>query len=373
VGALFRRFSNFLFFKKITLARWQLNTFSVIMLSLGFVLGTYAMITELIPRLMALDETSFVLGKEADTELTAGSGTGVVISTEEVTLGRDEQWFDLGWSHKKQLTVKNLSAETLSPGTPVQVTINTKELYDASKLQNDCDDLRLVHFAEETHTELTRSFHKASGTTNCSDSTATTVTFPITTELGTGATGDYWLYYNNPGASNPGFGDDGYNIGDAQATIVCPFNGSTTCVDGETPSTATGAIRYGTGSALSFDGKDDYVSPNYSGSLPQVTIEMWMKIKFNNGGGWGLSGRARHCNNMGSSVVNNGFGQGWGTLNFFVRNLNAGTNTCVGTNTQVALPSINQWHHIAGVFATTFSETIGGQWYTIGFRCASDL
>jgi len=28
---------------------------------------------------------------------------------------------------------------------------------------------------------------------------------------------------------------------------------------------------------------------------------------------------------------------------------------------------------IAGVFATTFSETIGGQWYTIGFRCASDL
>ncbi|HRN71359.1 MAG TPA: hypothetical protein PLS49_09360, partial [Candidatus Woesebacteria bacterium] len=274
-----KQISKFLFFKKITLARWQLNTFTVMMLSLGFVLGTYAMVMELVPILRALDETSYTLVEGGDSELTSGSGTDVVISASAVSLGKDDNWYDMGWNLKKQLTVKNLSSVTLPANTPIQVTLNTKELFDASNLQNDCDDLRIIYSTGVgTHTELTRSYYKASGATDCSDSTATVVTLPIQAELTAGATsGNYYLYYKNSGATNPGFGDNGYNIGDAEATMVCPFNGTTTCVDGETPSTATGALRYSGGGALSFDGNNDNVSVNVSKTgRNAITMEGWM-------------------------------------------------------------------------------------------------
>lgn len=275
------KLNKFLFFKKITLARWQFNTFTVMILSLGFVLGTYAMVTELVPRLMALDETSYTLTQGGDSELTAGSGTDVVISATAVSLGKDDNWFDMGWNLKKQLTVKNLSAVTLPANTPIQVTINTKELFDASNLQNDCDDLRIIYSTGVgSHTELTRSYYKASGATDCSDSTATVVTFPIQAEMTTGATsGNYYLYYKNPGATNPGFGDNGYNIGDAEATMVCPFNGTTTCIDGETPSAQGGALRYSGGSSLSFDGSDDYVNSTTFSHGDELSISIWFKGK----------------------------------------------------------------------------------------------
>ncbi|HRO65210.1 MAG TPA: hypothetical protein PKU78_03245, partial [Candidatus Dojkabacteria bacterium] len=132
------------------------------MLSLGFVLGTYAMVMELVPILRALDETSYTLVQGGDGELTSGSGTDVVISASAVSLGKDDNWFDMGWNLKRQLTIKNLSAITLPSNTPIQLTLNTKELFDASNIQNDCDDLRVIYSTGVgNHTELARSYYKA--------------------------------------------------------------------------------------------------------------------------------------------------------------------------------------------------------------------
>lgn len=340
-----KQISKFLFFKKITLARWQLNTFSVMMLSLGFILGTYAMVTELVPRLMALDETTYTVEQAGDSELTLGSGTGVDISATEVKLGIDDNWFNLGWNFKKQLTVKNLSAVTLSTNTPIQLTLNTKELYDATKLQNDCDDLRIVHYTGSgAHTELTRSFYKANGSTNCSDSTATVVTFPIQEEMIAGASsGNYYLYYNNSGASNPGFGDDGYNIGSAEATLICPFNGTTTCVDGETPSTATGAIRYAGGSAISFDGVNDTVigpsiqslvgTPNASA----FTVEGWFNFE--------SIPSSPDTYLFATDNYNNTFGIGFTWAQIRLR--------ADSTVLECSTPSLNTWTHIAASYDGT--------------------
>jgi len=340
-----KKISTFLFFKKITLARWQLNIFSVFMLSLGFVIGTYAMVTELVPILRALDETSFTVEQAGDSELTSGTGVGVDISATEVKLGKDDNWYDMGWNLKKQLTVKNLSAVTLPANTPIQVTINTKELFDASDLQNDCDDLRIVHYTGTgAHTELTRSFYKANGATNCSDSTATVVTFPIQAEMIAGASsGNYYLYYNNAGASNPGFGDNGYNIGSAEATMVCPLNGSTTCVDGETPSTATGALRFSGGSAIETDGAWDNPDKITGPTLPSVsqyTIEFFIK---NNGnfnsyagvyGGWG----GFDSNDINSHGYSPGMLLNPGSLGMFNPNVDL---------------SDGQWKHLAFVYDGT--------------------
>ncbi|HRN86330.1 MAG TPA: fibronectin type III domain-containing protein [Candidatus Dojkabacteria bacterium] len=312
------------------------------MLSLGFVLGTYAMVMELVPILRALDETSYTLVQGGDGELTSGSGTDVVISASAVSLGKDDNWFDMGWNLKRQLTIKNLSAITLPSNTPIQLTLNTKELFDASNIQNDCDDLRVIYSTGVgNHTELARSYYKASGATDCSDSTATVVTFPIQAELTAGATSsNYYLYYKNSGATNPGFGDNGYNIGDAEATMVCPFNGSTTCVDGETPSTATGALRFSGGSAIETDGAWDNPDKITGPTLPSVsqyTIEFFVK---NNGnfnsyagiyGGWG---------GFDANDINTG-----GSVNGML--LNPGSLGLIGLTVN---HSSGQWVHLAFVY-----------------------
>jgi hypothetical protein len=74
------------------------------------------------------------------------------------------------------------------------------------------------------------------------------------------------------------------SVGTNQATYVCPFNETTTCVDSKTPSTSTGAIRYSGGrSAISFDGVDDHivVSDPANGDLDlgtsDITYSVWFK------------------------------------------------------------------------------------------------
>jgi hypothetical protein len=56
--------------------------------------------------------------------------------------------------------------------------------------------------------------------------------------------------------SDPSFIDSGtsvYNVSSTNSTLACPLNGSSTCVNGDTPTIQAGAIRYSSsGSALSF-------------------------------------------------------------------------------------------------------------------------
>jgi|GEM_PF-2197953 len=66
------------------------------------------------------------------------------------------------------------------------------------------------------------------------------------------------------------------------ALLVCPFDGSTTCANAETPSTETGALRYqGNNTAIELDGSDDYVTSggNFGSSATKVTVEAWIYLK----------------------------------------------------------------------------------------------
>jgi len=221
------------------------------------------------------------------------NGGLVAVLSSEVRIATSSAWLDGAYLYKKTITLKNLSGQNLTASASAQVVVNTKELYDAGKLQNDCDDLRVAFVATQSanlRQELPRSITLASGASNCADSQATIVTFPRKEPLWNGASdSNYELYYGNANATNPGYGDDGFNIYRAdgsvvEATLVCPFNGSTTCADGETPTTETGAIRYSGGKgALQFDGKDDYVSiPNISELTTgsgTFTLEGWFYLK----------------------------------------------------------------------------------------------
>ncbi len=267
-------------------------------------------------------------------------------------LEKKEDWWDVNYHYKKRITLKNASSDSLASGIPVQVTIDTKTLYDDGKLQNDCDDLRIVYSNDDiNHTELTRSYYTASGATNCSNSQATVVTFPLQADIASGGIDDdYFVYYGNGEASSPGSGDNGYDIGDAHATLVCPFNGTTTCLDGETPTTASGAIRYsGAKSALSFDGKDDKVTVNtanlnYLGE-EKLTVEFWFK------GFLGGTGSIFNINNY-SGLFDFNFQQNQAT-----GTIRVGLKNTIEQYTQWSLTNCadGNWHHIAVTY-----DAVGG-------------
>src|SRR3990167_4385088 len=91
-----------------------------------------------------------------------------------------------------------------------------------------------------------------------------------------------YLYSSNPQATAPSNPDNAFDVGAKDALLVCPFDGTTTCAASETPSTATGAIRYSGGkSAASFDGDTTTLASPSGGleGLSQFTLEMWLNLK----------------------------------------------------------------------------------------------
>ncbi len=193
------------------------------------------------------------------------------------------------WGARKQLTVTNNSSASLSSGTSIAISIDTSSLVGTGKLRSDCADLRILYQpSSSTTTELTRHIIFP-GNSTCATSTATKVYFKIQSSLASAASStDYYLYYKNLSATAPIGTDDAFDVSSANATLVCPFNGTTTCAAGETPSTATGAIRYsGSKSAMSFSGITGAGATTSSAtnittvyqSTAGMTMELWVKVR----------------------------------------------------------------------------------------------
>ena len=191
------------------------------------------------------------------------------------------------WLKRQNIPMVNNSGDSLASGTTVAVTVDTKSLVSQGKLQSDCDDLRVVYQSGSTDTELTRYLSYPGGA-SCSTSEATKVYFKLNAVLADGSSNadtNYYIYYNNGSASSPSSTVDAFDTANDHALLVCPFDGTTTCINGdgaEDPTTATGAIRYsGSKSALSFDGDDDEVTfsnNTFTSMRENFTYEGWIKI-----------------------------------------------------------------------------------------------
>lgn len=332
----------------------------MVTMSIAFIAGSYFTLSQvLLPMIRALTETTTQMPSEVAFNRLAESGlaghdTGggaTFVLSGEVKLATSSAWWTADYAQKKQLTVRNLSSVPLATqsATTQQITINTKELYDAGKLQTNCEDLRVVFVATQSanmRTELPRSFYPASGATDCSDSTATTVAFPLQEPLWAGGSdSNYEVYYGNSSATDPGYLDQGYSItradnSTASATLVCPFNGTTTCVGGETPTTQTGAIRYSGGSAMSFDGKDDYIrGPVPTTVVDNWTIEAWIYLNTTTG--------KQKIIEIGEDPGGGGICTGY-SLNVENGYLQVGY-PCVMANTGIVSVSAGVWTHVVAV------------------------
>lgn len=183
-------------------------------------------------------------------------------------------WSGVGWSYHKQLTLINTGTSVVNSSSSVTISVDTSAL--ESVLAN-CNDIRVIY---QGITEVPITVKKEIGSTNCSDSKSTKITFPLQSNLLSGIyyTKDYELYYGNNLAGAPD-SIDGYSIpGGPVATMVCSFNGTTTCETGQTPTTESGAIRYsGQKSALNFDGFNDYLTITSPQVNNNFTIEFWAK------------------------------------------------------------------------------------------------
>lgn len=263
------------------------------------------------------------------------------------------QWWPDGgnaWKQRKQLTVTNNSSANLSSGSTVAINIDTASLVSAGKLQSDCDDLRILYQPNSsTTTEVTRHLVFSSGTT-CSTSTATKIFFKLQATLNTTiSTTDYFAYYNNSGASTPTSTDDAFDTTSSiNASLVCPFDGTTTCAGTETPSTESGAVRYsGAKNALAFDGFDDLVSITAHNSYDLLnksayTIEAWVYPRTD---GESDTGRIYQKGNTFFNVQNESAStvKLRADVDFSTTDASAITSTTLSTNA---------WHHVVAILNT---------------------
>ncbi|MEW5768374.1 MAG: PKD domain-containing protein [bacterium] len=125
------------------------------------------------------------------------------ISTKAVAVN----WWDPGYSYRRQIEIKNGAASPLEQDYSVAVVLDTT---NGSKFQPDGDDLRVVSWNGSSNTDLDREVINI-------NTTATAVWFKTRAPIPVGVTdNNYYLYYGNPGASNPPanlnnvyiFGDD---------------------------------------------------------------------------------------------------------------------------------------------------------------------
>ncbi|MEI6462087.1 MAG: LamG-like jellyroll fold domain-containing protein [bacterium] len=334
----------FFFTKKITLIKWQLNVFTVSVLGLGILIGGAG----ILPKLMALNETNFTIAQGGDSNFTLGTSVNTVANASNLTLGKSTNWFSMNWNYKKQLTIKNTSGSTLNTTSSVSITIDTSSL--ESVLAN-CNDIRVIY---QSNTDLPITIKRDLGSTGCNDSKATILTFPIQANITSGSsdTTNYALYYGNSGATAQG--TNGYSIpGGPQATMVCSFNGTTTCETAQTPSVATGALRYSTKSALSFNGSTSYVDAGSSSNLNMsgdFTVGMWINFQD------AISNQtivSNFVDNQNNAHILLGGGR------LMVQVVRGGTAYRIYANN--AFSQTNQWIHLVGTFSgTTANMYING-------------
>jgi len=271
------------------------------------------------------------------------------------------------WAKRKRLTITNDSTNSLASGTAVAVSIDTKTLYQLGKVQEDCDDIRIVHQPDSsTYTNLDR-YLSVPGGVSCSTNGATKVYFQLQATLASSASSnDYYIYYDNDQATAPANSDNAFDIGSKDALLVCPFDGTTTCAAAETPSTESGAIRYtGSKSALSFDGDDDHVdfstpASTFIGSADQsFTTEGYFKLYPETYTGYYYSGRIigngawtndGGCGSAGYSVVSIQFQSNSARYLLFSLPHSYADACQSATQLTSANLSFNTWYH----FATTF-------------------
>jgi hypothetical protein len=108
-------------------------------------------------------------------------------------------WWDGSYGYRQQITVTTGANSPFNGynGYSVQFTTDTATLIDDSKLQGDCDDLRIASWSGSEWTELDRDLYSC-------DALSTEVWLQLQEDIAASSSAaNYYLYYGNASASNP--------------------------------------------------------------------------------------------------------------------------------------------------------------------------
>jgi hypothetical protein len=195
------------------------------------------------------------------------------------------------WAKRQRVTITNNSSVTLSQGTTIAILVDTKALAAQGYIKDDCSDLRVVYSpTSTTHSEVSRYINYEAGK-SCTTSQASKIYFKLQAAQNTTSSKDntgYYVYFDNPVATIPATTEAVFSLTGATATIVCPFNGSTTCATGETNTDSTPGVigQAGSKTALHLSGYDTGtagLSENAWSTAPglinlptnDMTVETW--------------------------------------------------------------------------------------------------
>ena len=139
------------YFKVPTQTKARYHLFGVTVASLALTVGLVIGGWNIYKAVFALTETTKTM--PADIAFNRGvSGAlasylddegKIEVASNSVKLAKVGNWWNESYLYRKKITLKNLSSSSVSTSS-AQITIDTQTLVAASKLQADCDDLRIA-------------------------------------------------------------------------------------------------------------------------------------------------------------------------------------------------------------------------------------
>jgi hypothetical protein len=106
----------------------------------------------------------------------------------------DVGWWNSGYSKRKMINITNLDSVVINKGYSMMLTMDTT----GSDFKTNGEDVRIVYVEGSTSLELDRHNETAFNNVN------TEIWFSIQASIaGFGSDGNYYVYYNNPTATNP--------------------------------------------------------------------------------------------------------------------------------------------------------------------------
>jgi len=115
------------------------------------------------------------------------------------SLGSEEMrnWWNTDYNYRRQITITNNIASTLSSGYSVLLTMDTVSLVSSGKILSTGNDLRVVYWSGSSWIGLDREVLNM-------NTTSTQVWFKTQAVIGSSATdSNYYIYYGNPISGSP--------------------------------------------------------------------------------------------------------------------------------------------------------------------------
>jgi hypothetical protein len=286
---LIKNIIHHFFTRKITIARWELNVFGIVIFSLGALFGLYVLGNEFIlPKLFAATspwtqtDWSGGVGSSTANQYSSASNIDTTGTAGQFSLTLTSGWSNdyANWQYRRKITFNNTTAnlgvtsESLT-NFPVLVKLDKDTDIDYSKTQDSGQDIR---FTDSDGTILPYEIEKW-------DETASSYVWVKVPQIDINSSTDYmYLYYGNTGATD---GQSASSVWDNSFLGVWHMNESsgTNIVDSKginngtkssstQPNPTTSGILAG---AQTYTQGSSRIGTNIATALTNFTVEIWFK------------------------------------------------------------------------------------------------